>query len=226
MQEFMQELQLAEPALTQLNPVEFAFNLFLCIVAAFLLRTVYVKRSISLSGKFHIGTVIPILACVTFLVIMVVKSSLALSLGLVGALSVVRFRTPIKEPEELVYLFLAIALGLGYGAGQSVVTSVVFLVILVLIVLWLSRTSVAKQDEYNLMIDWREDDVEVKTLLDAIASHTEQVEMQKYNVGETGSSLFLKIMIHDLGKLEAILRQVKAVAPGSNCSFYEARPLQ
>jgi hypothetical protein len=50
--------------------------------------------------------------------------------------------------------------------------------------------------------------------------------MQKYNVGETGSSLFLKIMIHDLEKLEAILRQVKAVAPGSNCSFYEARPLQ
>ena len=222
----MQEIQLIEPAFTQLNPVEFAFNLFLCIVASFMLRSVYVKRSISLSGKFHIGTVIPILACVTFLVIMVVKSSLALSLGLVGALSVVRFRTPIKEPEELVYLFLAIALGLGYGAGQSVVTSIVFLVILVLIMLWLSRTSVAKQDEYNLMIDWTDGEVEVKDLLSAISDHTEQVEMQKYNVGEAGSSLFLKVMLDDVEKLEAILRQVRTIAPASNCSFYEARPLQ
>jgi hypothetical protein len=157
---------------------------------------------------------------------MVVKSSLALSLGLVGALSVVRFRTPIKEPEELVYLFLAIALGLGFGAGQSVVTSIVFLVILVLIVLWLSRTSVATQDEYNLMIDWREDGIEMKAILDVISRHTEQVEMQKYNVGEAGSSLFLKIMLNDLEKLEAILGQIRTIAPGSNCSFYEARPLQ
>ena len=86
-----------------------------------------------MSGKFHIGTVIPILATVTFLVIMVVKSSLALSLGLVGALSVIRFRTPIKEPEELVYLFLAISIGLGYGAGQTFVTTVVFIIIMLMI---------------------------------------------------------------------------------------------
>jgi uncharacterized membrane protein YhiD involved in acid resistance len=54
----------------------------------------------------------------------VVKSSLALSLGLVGALSIVRFRTPIKEPEELAYLFLAIGLGVGLGADQRIGTIV------------------------------------------------------------------------------------------------------
>ena len=47
-----------------------------------------------------------------------VKSSLALSLGLVGALSIVRFRAAIKDPEELVYLFLCIAIGLALGAEQ------------------------------------------------------------------------------------------------------------
>jgi uncharacterized membrane protein YhiD involved in acid resistance len=59
----------------------------------------------------------------TILIITVVKSSLALSLGLVGALSIVRFRTPIKEPEELAYLFMAIAIGLGLGADQLVPTA-------------------------------------------------------------------------------------------------------
>ena len=55
--------------------------------------------------------------------IVIVKSSIALSLGLVGALSIVRFRTPIKEPEDLTYLFLSIALGVGYGSFQILITS-------------------------------------------------------------------------------------------------------
>ena len=58
----------------------------------------------------------------TTIVITIVKSSLALSLGLVGALSIVRFRAAIKEPEELVYLFLIISTGLGCGAGQIKIT--------------------------------------------------------------------------------------------------------
>ena len=61
------------------------------------------------------------LLCVTTtIVIMVVKFSIALSLGLVGALSIVRFRAAIKEPEELVYLFLVIGVGIANGAGQYV----------------------------------------------------------------------------------------------------------
>ncbi len=56
------------------------------------------------------------------MLILVVKTSLALSLGFVGALSIIRFRTPIKEPEELIYLFLSIGLGLGYGANQTLIT--------------------------------------------------------------------------------------------------------
>lgn len=63
------------------------------------------------------------------LIISIIKSSIALSLGLVGALSIVRFRTPIKEPEELLYLFVAIAIGLGLGANQIVATLVGFVTI-------------------------------------------------------------------------------------------------
>lgn len=60
------------------------------------------------------------------LIITIIKSSIALSLGLVGALSIVRFRTPIKEPEELLYLFVAIAVGLGLGANQILATIIGF----------------------------------------------------------------------------------------------------
>ena len=67
------------------------------------------------------GRFIP-LAIITTLVITVIKFSLALSLGLVGALSIVRFRAAIKEPEELVYLFFIIGIGLANGANQFLVS--------------------------------------------------------------------------------------------------------
>lgn len=68
------------------------------------------------------------------LIITIIKSSIALSLGLVGALSIVRFRTPIKEPEELLYIFVAIAVGLGLGANQVMVTMLGFGVIVVALI--------------------------------------------------------------------------------------------
>ena len=114
---------LLTPNMNQVDLVPTLFSFLLCVIMSFILRDFYIKRSFSLSGKLHIGSVIPVLSAVVFLVIIVVKSSLALSLGLVGALSIVRFRTPIKEPEELIYLFLAIAIGLGYAAGQVLITT-------------------------------------------------------------------------------------------------------
>ena len=119
---------------------------------SFIVRAFYINRSFSLVGKTHIASIIPILSGVVFLVIMVVKSSLALSLGLVGALSIVRFRTPIKEPEELVYLFLAIGVGLGLGAGQSMLTSIIVLLILLFTYFFLSNKKINKVLEYNLII--------------------------------------------------------------------------
>jgi len=82
------------------------------------LRFLYQRCSASASDTDSISRTFPLLLMVTAAVISVVKSSLALSLGLVGALSIVRFRAAIKDPEELVYLFLCIAVGLALGAEQ------------------------------------------------------------------------------------------------------------
>ena len=83
-------------------------NLLLCMILVSFVGWFYKKFSRSLGGKTHVGAILPLIGLTVFMVITVVKSSLALSLGLVGALSIVRFRTPIKEPEELGYLFLTI----------------------------------------------------------------------------------------------------------------------
>jgi uncharacterized membrane protein YhiD involved in acid resistance len=73
---------------------------------------------------------------------------LALSLGLVGALSIVRFRAAIKEPEELNYLFLCIAIGLGLGAGQRAITCISFLFVVSFI--YFGKSLSKGKDDFNL----------------------------------------------------------------------------
>ena len=117
-----------------INLTNFAFNLLIVSILSYLIRLVYNKYSQSLSNKDYFSKNFIILGVATCLIITIVKSSLALSLGLVGALSIVRFRAAIKEPEELVYLFLVIATGLGVGANQLNITILGVVVSLIIII--------------------------------------------------------------------------------------------
>jgi uncharacterized membrane protein YhiD involved in acid resistance len=114
--------------------LNFLFALFTCALLAWILSLVYVKYGNSLSNRKAFAKNFIVLATTTMFIITVVKSSLALSLGLVGALSIVRFRAAIKEPEELTYLFFNIALGLGCGANQIIITVLAFISIVSFII--------------------------------------------------------------------------------------------
>ncbi|RLD06474.1 MAG: DUF4956 domain-containing protein [Chloroflexi bacterium] len=113
-----------------LSVATMTFNLLFGLFLSVLLAIYYAKFGDSLSNRSKFAPILPLLSLVTLLVISIVKSSLALSLGLVGALSIVRFRTAIKDPEELIFLFFAIAIGLGLGADQRIPTLVAFIVIM------------------------------------------------------------------------------------------------
>jgi len=114
-QQLKQSWSLSTP---QLNLLQFLTYLFVGGALAVYLRFLHGRCSATASDSDSVTRVFPLLTMITTAVIAVVQSSLALSLGLVGALSIVRFRAAIKEPEELIYLFLCIAIGLALGAAQ------------------------------------------------------------------------------------------------------------
>ena len=87
---------------------EFFINIMIAALLSLVLGWVYSKYGNSLSNRKQFSKNFVLISMTTMFVITIVKSSLALSLGLVGALSIVRFRAAIKEPEELGFLFLAI----------------------------------------------------------------------------------------------------------------------
>ena len=116
-----------------INIGNFIVAIILSTILAFLIKLSYLKISKSLNDKEHFSDIFVPLAIITTLVITVIKFSLALSLGLVGALSIVRFRAAIKEPEELVYLFFVIGIGLANGANQFFIAIIATLITIIIL---------------------------------------------------------------------------------------------
>jgi uncharacterized membrane protein YhiD involved in acid resistance len=135
--------------------------------------------------------VLPVICLTTLLVISVVKSSLALSLGLVGALSIVRFRTPIKEPEELAYIFLSIAIGLALGADQREVAAITLPVILVVISV-VDRWRLSKpngSENVILSIEISKDKTQVDEILNMLESGPTNLNVRRIDQDEKNLSI-------------------------------------
>ena len=145
----------------------------------------------------------------------IVKSSIALSLGLVGALSIIRFRTPIKEPEELAYIFIAIAIGLGLGAGQYLITTIFFVIIcLVMLVLRLTNINVFSKEksEYvfiDLVINKKQNqNFDLIQLIQLIKSDLDNFQIKSLEENKQNLELTLLIKNFDYEKIEKVRKVV------------------
>ena len=174
----------------------FLLNLILAAVLAYCVGRLYIRYGSSLSNRNSFAKTFVLLAVTTTLVISIIKSSLALSLGLVGALSIVRFRAAIKEPEELSYLFLNIAIGLGLGADQKLATLVGFVFIAVYLVGKHYLTGRTNIDNQNLILNVSV--VEPGTdamarIIEIIEKHTIKANLKRFD--ENTSSLDISFII-------------------------------
>lgn len=170
----------------QIPVVDFIFNLILTGLLSILISWVYAKFGYSISNRKIFGRNLFIISMTTMVIISVVKSSLALSLGLVGALSIIRFRTAIKEPEELAYLFLSIAVGLGFGANQGQITIVALFVILLSIIIF---SKVYSKDNPNNVLNLiiscsKPTKVDLKKIIDILDKNCSNISMKRYDDNE------------------------------------------
>ena len=178
----------------QVPIASFVLNLFLAAVLSFILSRIYVKYGVSLSNRRMFAKNFMLITMTTMFIITVVKSSLALSLGLVGALSIVRFRAAIKEPEELAYLFLAIAVGLGFGADQRIITVVAFLVICGIIALRKGYHKFAgEQNLYLTVSSQGSQKVSLEQIVKTLKKYCSAVNMRRFD--ETKEAIEVSFLI-------------------------------
>ncbi len=175
------------------------WNLLLCIVLSFVMCLHFNKRAQKRFLRRDLGLVLPVICLTTLLVISVVKSSLALSLGLVGALSIVRFRTPIKEPEELAYIFLAIAIGLALGADQREVAAIALPIILIVISLidrW-RPSFINPSSNLTLNIEVDKNDTTSDTILKMIESIDADANVRRIDQDQNQYSVTAQIKLEN-----------------------------
>lgn len=192
---------LGELESTTLELQSYIIILALSFILSFVLAWFIGSQSRVKSSAARYKYVFPVLIPVMVLIISVIKSSVALSLGLVGALSIVRFRTPVKEAEELVYIFMAIAVGIGLGANYIMTTIVTFL--LILIVLKIAFTIYKKNetgDGYFLELNMIDGKLDPKAVTSELSKVTENYSLKRI---ESGSMKICSFFISDLSDEKA-----------------------
>ena len=200
----------------------FILNLALASILAYTLGWLYKRYGQSLSNRTVFARNFLMLTMTTMLIITIVKSSLALSLGLVGALSIVRFRAAIKEPEELAYLFLAIAIGLGFGADQRIITVVAFIIISG--VIWLRSRSNREQESQNLFLTVSSHNpvkLELHDIVETLKKYCTNISLKRFD--ETKEMLEASFMVEytDYKQLEESKATLQKMSDSVKVTFLD-----
>lgn len=134
------------------------------------------------------------LTLVTTLVIMAVTSNVVLSLGMVGALSIVRFRAAIKEPIEIVFLFWSIAGGIVIGAGMIPMAIIGSVLIGVILLIFANRK--VHENPYLLILNC-DDETAENLALSLLAESTERYVVKSKTVNASGIELTAELRAKD-----------------------------
>ena len=202
----------------QIDLSNFVINLITAIILSFLVQQTYNKTAKTLSNVQNFSKNFVILGLTTAIIITIVKSSLALSLGLVGALSIVRFRAAIKEPEELVFLFLIISVGLGCGAGQLGIT-IIGTIIAIIIILALSRSESREKrikiENFNFSIISKKklDSNNLKDVIDIVTNNSDDCELISISQNSDGTNINLLSRFSKISNIENINDELKEKFP-------------
>lgn len=207
---------------SQINVWDFVINSVIAFVLSIILEFTYARCAKSLSGRKVFAANFFLIAFTTMLIISIVKSSLALSLGLVGALSIVRFRSAIKEPEELAYLFYTIAIGLGLGANQRVISIIAFLILMVII--WGRYFSSKKEKKQNLFLtvsSTGKSKPELSQINELLEARFKAFHLSRYDESEQIIEASFWVEISKPQDLEDFKNAVQKLAPEMQISFVD-----
>lgn len=180
--------------ISEFSVVDTLIGLLFALALGLFILIVYKKTFAGIMYSTGFALTLPGLTLVTTLVIMAVTSNVVLSLGMVGALSIVRFRAAIKEPMEIVYLFWALAAGIVVGAGM-IPLAVIGSVIIGLILLILANRK-SRQDPYIIVLSCRDEEAEKKAL-SLLDKGVDKYAVKSKTVGRDGIELTAELRLKD-----------------------------
>ncbi len=189
-----------------LKTIIFAFivTTFLALYIFFIYRLV--TRKTFYSKTFNLSLIA--MAVITTAIILTIQSNIVLSLGMVGALSIIRFRTAIKDPLDLVFLYWAISIGIICGAGLSVIAIALSLGMSVVILI--VQKYPMRKSSMILVVNSTDINSDTK-ILDTVKQYSKGCQVKSRNLTPTSLDMVVEIkteqdseLVHALLKIEGV----------------------
>lgn len=187
-------------------------DIILCMLCTVLIATyVYViykeiNKNSFYSKNFNMSLVA--LAIITAAIILTIQSNIVVSLGMVGALSIVRFRTAVKDPLDLVFLFWSISIGIICGAGFALIAVIASLVITLVIVLLVNT----KEAKGTMILVLNADNYMVEEdVMQIVEKYTDYAHIKARNISQSGLNMAVEIKTSEHKRLVAGLMKVQGV---------------
>ncbi len=201
---------------------ELLVNMGVAALLAIILSWFYQRYGNAISNRKRFAANFLPLALTTLLIITIVKSSIALSLGLVGALSIVRFRAAIKDPEELTYLFLVIGIGLATGANQPITALIVIPLILGLLLLHKKMNGQTRfKSEDRMYVNVSTDIEELEKVTQLLEETLSYVELKRLDTLNPGLDLSFICKADSVQQIQTVTQALKKLSSATRVSIID-----
>jgi len=191
-----------QSGMERFTPVDILTNLTVTLIVALFIYYIYKKtfQGVLYQKSFAISLVA--ISMIVTLIIMTISGNLVLSLGMVGALSIVRFRTPIKDPVDLVFIFWAISIGIANGVGYFSLSFIGSLFITIILLVMTYKKS--STQSYLLILDLNKNS-NINTIENIIKDTTNNYQLKSKVVTQDNFEIIYEIRA-DNDKLNSLNR--------------------
>ena len=191
-----------------LTPMKILIGLLMGCVVGLIIAFVYKRcyRGVLYSPTF--AMTLMMLTLITTPVVMCIKSDIALSMGMVGALSIVRFRTAVKDPMDTAYMFWALTMGILLGAELYVHALLVVLIISVILFL-MSFVHFSKGNSYLLVVHY--DDYAEQDITQLLRRTVKQRKLRSKTVTRSGAEMTVEVRLDNKQDLVAAVLNLEGV---------------
>jgi hypothetical protein len=207
-------------ALTSEDIINIIFSLLVSILIGFVISQVYKLTHRGVNFETTFMTSLVMLAPIVALVMFFIQGNLVLSLGLVGSLSIIRFRTPIKDTRDMVYLFWSIAVGLGAGTYHwGMVTIASIIIFLLVISLFFLKYGNQQSKDYILIINGSAD-FDRELIRNTIQQYAKDTKMRSQSFDKDAWEIVYELHLTDLTKpVDALMLALNEIDAVDNISL-------
>ncbi|MEL0201731.1 MAG: DUF4956 domain-containing protein [Flavobacteriaceae bacterium] len=199
-------IELTNLQLTNTSFFDFFIGLLSTSFFVLIVRLIYLKYSSTVSNKSIISKLFFIFGVSIYLIVVTIKTSIVLSLGLVGALSIIRFRTAIKEPEQIIYFLFITGIAISTAAESFIfpLLSVLCLYFYVLILDQKNNKSHFSQNDQIIIECKSIDNSIIEQMVNSLNHEGVNVEIQSIRKETNHAVIVLKLSDFFINHLEFI----------------------